>query len=192
MTSTEKADKSRKSDPRRNFFKHVGLMPGWHKAIVCIAALLAIAGVAGHVYARMSGDAQVQVVKMNSTDPAAKNVAKDPVESKQSVGSVSKFAPVAMAVGFGVLAGFSFGWFLRTFMTSLAVLTMSTIAAFWLLSYLGVLHPATWNPEAFKGKSAEAATWMAVYAGQLKNLAFGNLLCTSASTFAACLGFRRF
>jgi len=84
-----------------------------------------------------------------------------------------------MAVGFGVLAGFSFGWFLRTFMTRWRCSRCPPSPAFWLLSYLGVLHPATWNPEAFKGKSAEAATWMAVYAGQIQESGFG-ICCARA------------
>jgi uncharacterized membrane protein (Fun14 family) len=203
MTSVEKSEKARRSDPRQNFWKHIGLMPLWHKAIVIVAGVLALAGLAGHLYARSGGDAQVQVVKTTATPGAqtpasAKNAVKssgenkDQVESKQPIGSISQIAPAAMAVGFGILVGFALGWFMRTFFTSLAVLTMSTIAGFWILSYFGVLHPETWNPEAFKGKSAEAANWVFVYARQAKEIAFGNLLCTSATAFAACLGFRRF
>jgi uncharacterized membrane protein (Fun14 family) len=197
MSDEKKADKVHKSDPRKHFFKHVAAMPMWHKAVMIVAALMAIAGLAGTLYAKSGGDAHVQVVKVNTPPSNGKNAvngkteSKEQVESKQSMGSISELAPGAMAIGFGVLAGFVLGWFLRSFLAVLAVLTMSTIAGFWILSYFGVLHPENWNPEAFRGKSAEAATWMTVYAKQLKDLAFNHLACTSASAFAACLGFRR-
>jgi uncharacterized membrane protein (Fun14 family) len=177
-----KSERVRRADPHRHFLTHCAVMPGWHKAVVLLAALVAVAGLAGTLYAR------------SATGSSAPD--KHAGESAMSVASLCRYATPALMIGSSILIGFVGGWFFRAFLVPAAGLAFLCVAALFALSHFGILHPsaagAATDAHASSGAKAGGGTsWFAQYAVQLKDVAMAHLPSASGGVVAAFLGFRR-
>src|SRR5437763_12413727 len=125
MATMTKSERVRRADPHRHFLTHCAVMPGWHKAVILLAALLAVGGLAGTLYARSVGNA-----------PDNKHAS----ESLMSVGSMIRASTPALMIGASILIGFVGGWFFRAYLVPAAGLAFLAVAVMFALSHFGVLH----------------------------------------------------
>jgi uncharacterized membrane protein (Fun14 family) len=180
-----KSERARRADPHRHFLTHCAVMPGWHKAVILLAALLAVAGLAGTLYAR-------------SSTPATSAPDKQATASAMSLGSIIRLSTPAMMIGASVLVGFIGGWFFRAYLLVGAGVALLGLAGVFALSHFGILHlGATGAADAHAasgGKAAGASGGVGgftQYAVQLKDVALAHLPSTGSGIVAAFLGFRR-
>src|SRR5258706_11601908 len=109
-----------------HFAAHVKTMPRWHKAVLVMGVVLALAGGAGWVMGRNGNDGQARVTSTGSPAPAGSSkfiddngggggspVAIDP-QTAPSI--ISRLSPNATRIGVSVLAGFVLGWLFRAFL----------------------------------------------------------------------------
>ena len=181
-----KSERARRADPHRHFLTHCAVMPGWHKAVILLAALLAVAGLAGTLYARSTADAHVKAASASGS------------ESALSIGSVLRLSTPAMMIGASMLVGFIGGWFCRAYLLAAAGVAVLGIAGVFALSHFGILHlGATGAADAHAASGGKAASagggfsGFTQYAAQLKGVALAHLPSTSSAVVAAFLGFRR-
>src|SRR5438874_7945224 len=114
MATMTRAERVRRADPHRHFLTHCAVMPAWHKAVILLAVLLAVGGVAGTLFARSGSDAQLHISATTSAPGGSKSGAASAAngkqsssESVQSLGSLSRVCGPAMMIGICALVGFA-------------------------------------------------------------------------------------
>jgi uncharacterized membrane protein (Fun14 family) len=201
--SNTTADQPRWNDAHRHFFSHLAHMPGWHKAVILLAGLIAAAGTVGQITGRVAKrDTQPQhVAGGNPTAPAGSNgfvantgggpAAPQGPASEPELGLLGRISPHATKVGLSIVLGFIVGWLFRAFLKTMALIALLIGAAAWALSHYGIMHLSSGDVQAARESAAGAATWLEAHGAQLKDLALSHLPSSGGGAFGAFLGFRR-
>src|SRR5437763_1971162 len=195
-------DQPRWDDAHRHFFSHLAHMPGWHKAVILLAGLIAAAGtvgqVTGHV-ARRNTPVQ-HVAGGNSTAPAGSNgfvgntggpAAPQAPASEPELGLLGRISPHATKVGLSIVLGFIVGWLFRAFLKTMALIGLLICAAGWALAHYGILDLNGGDLQSARERAAGAGAWLEAHGAQLKDLALAHLPSSGGGAFGAFLGFRR-
>jgi uncharacterized membrane protein (Fun14 family) len=203
MTQDVRYD-DRSAPPRRapvkEFFGHVAHMPPWHRKMLVLAGVLAIAG--------LIGEASRQVTKAPATDVQPPvNASGDPAPRSGFVSEstpaptaspaeevapqptfLERMSPWATRVGVGFIGGFVIGWAFRAFLKTMALVTAAGVAIIWALSHFNVLNL---DMDAAESRLKSGTSWVSSKAEQLKDSATALIPSSASSVFGMFLGFRR-
>ena len=190
---TETAGPTNRRRPVREFFAHLVKMPRWHKTVLMLATVLAIAGLVGQVSTKFSP--ATTTLPKSSPGPAGASHAFTPSDSPQdssrtpiSPTLAQRLSPSMMHIGLGLLGGFIVGWAFRAFIKMMALITLAGVVILTLLSYFNVLNV---DLTAAENQFRSSTSWVSDQASRLKDVALAHIP-GSASTFAGMfLGFRR-
>ncbi len=170
----------------RHFLAHLIGMPGWHKAVLLIGALMAFGGGIG----RVAGVTRQQPTTAPSAlsqpeNPEAKPVA---AEREPDGSMLIRLSPHAMAVGLSSVAGFFLGWLFRAFVKTMILLALIIGGGLFALSYFGVLNV---DLSSAKQEYASAVHWLSDQAARLKDVVLAHLPSSGGGAVGAWLGFHR-
>ena len=199
--SQESVERSRWANAHHDFFAHVVTMPGWHKSVLLIGALLAVLGTAGVLAGKMGGTAPPPVTSGGAAAPSGASKMVDDgtsaggsaqrTETKQPAGLLGSLSPHAMKVGASIVAGFVIGWLFRAFLKTMALVALVAGGIVWGLSHFGIIDLGSWDASGVKQHSAEAMSWLDAHLSQWKAAAISRLPSTGGGALGAFLGFRR-
>lgn len=183
------------SDAHKHFLGHLAAMPGWHKAVILIAGLLAVLGTVGQIIAKTGGDAHVHVTT-GAQPPGSSGFVSDSgspgtADAPQPVGTLSRISPHATKIGLSIVLGFIIGWFFRAFLKTMAFLAVVVGGGLWALSHFNIINLSDANLDALKQHTSSASSWLQEHASHFKQLAISHLPSTGGGAFGAFLGFRR-
>jgi uncharacterized membrane protein (Fun14 family) len=181
-----------------HFAAHVKTMPRWHKAVLVMGVVLALAGGAGWVMGRNEGDGKAaRVTTTGSPAPVGSSkfiddngAGSSPTSTtgQSAPGMISRLSPNATRIGVSVLAGFVLGWLFRAFLKTMAFFLMLAIAILAALSYFGVLNV---DFTSAREHYASALHWLGDQTTRLKDLVISHLPSSGGGALGAFLGFRR-
>jgi uncharacterized membrane protein (Fun14 family) len=172
-------------------------MPRWHKAVLVMGVVLALAGGAGWVMGRNGNDGGARVTTTGSPAPAGSSKFIDdsgaggsPVATDRETAPniISRLSPNATRIGVSVLAGFVLGWLFRAFLKTMAFFLMLAIAILAALSYFGVLNV---DFTSAREHYASALHWLGDQTTRLKDVVISHLPSSGGGALGAFLGFRR-
>ena len=177
-------------------------MPGWHKVVILIGGLVAVAGTVGRAATARPVDTTVPQTVNAPTRPAgtsgyvndapsAPALPVQPVPVPQPLSLLGNISPHMQGVGLSLVLGFIIGWFFRAFIKTMALLTFVVFGSLWLLSHYHILNVSDQNIDAMKTESTAAASWLSAKAMGLKDFAIAHLPSSGGGTFGAFLGLRR-
>jgi uncharacterized membrane protein (Fun14 family) len=156
--------------------------PGWHKAVLGLAALICGLGWAhwGYHAATSAGPATAPSVVNNSA--VVNNSSGAPPQSPPVVGQLAR------RVGGSILLGFVIGWLFRAFIRITAAMTAIGIGALALLSYFHIMNV---DLTAAQTKTTQTSAWLTEQAGRLRDAAFAHVHSTLGGAVGMFMGVRR-
>jgi uncharacterized membrane protein (Fun14 family) len=184
----------------RHFLAHLITMPGWHKAVLVVGALLAFGGGIGRIAGatRQPANAPASQPQQSATDAPKSSFAGDstppaadkPLEAQREPdGSLLiRLSPHAMAIGLSLVAGFLIAWVFRAFLKTMALLALVVTGGLFALSYFGVLNV---DLSSAKQEYTSVIHWLGDQAGRLKDVAMAHLPSSGGGAVGAWLGLRR-
>ena len=182
-----------KASVGRRFAQHVVRMPGWHKKVLLVAVVLAIAGTLGQVVgyfnkAPVSVTSETNSIPSGScafdsgTNPAVQTT------SEKSLPLWQRLSPSAKRIGVSLVIGFLLGWIFRAFLKTMAMLTILVVGLLALLSYFNVLNI---DLSAARQHYDSVAHWLADQAMRLKDVIAAHIPSGVSGTLGAFIGARR-
>jgi uncharacterized membrane protein (Fun14 family) len=194
----DSTDTIRWGTAHRHFLSHLVTMPGWHKLVIVLGGLVAVAGTAGRVATAKPADSAPQVSSPVPRPTGSSGFAADApatptpkAAAPQPTGFLSQISPHMQGVGLSVVLGFIIGWFFRAFLKTMALLMFLVFGGLWLLSHYHILNVSAQNLDAMKSKSGEAVGWLSAQATAVKDFAIAHLPSSGGGAFGAFLGLRR-
>src|SRR5437868_4399264 len=209
---SDESDRARSAaKPQHDFLVHVLNMPGWHKAVLLLGAILTVAGAVGVLVAKTHSDVPAQTASgsgsgSDSTPRGASKMVDTPNGSapngsvpsgaapaapQEGASMFTRLSPHAMKIGGSIVAGFVIGWLFRAFIKTMLLLAVLFIGGVWALSHFGILNLGAVDSEALQRHSGEAVTWMQAHLEQFKAMLVRHLPSTGGGAVGAFLGFRR-
>jgi len=204
MSATSNTEKTRLKNAPEHFAAHVATMPRWHKLILLLGVVLAIAGGIGWMMSRTTSDTGTRVTTVTApnapTAPAGSSRFIDgrntPADSTTTMtvtqveppSLVARLSPNATRIGGSVVAGFVLGWIFRAFLKTMAFFALLAGAALMALSYFGVINV---DLSSAREHYASVMHWLSDQGMRLKDVVIAHLPSSSGGAVGAYLGFRR-
>jgi uncharacterized membrane protein (Fun14 family) len=186
-----------------HFAAHVATMPRWHKMVLLLGVVLAIAGGIGWMTTHSTSDTGTRVTTVNTptaqTPPGSsgfvdgRNAPADTTTTTTVVTAeppslVARLSPNATRIGGSVVAGFMLGWIFRAFLKTMAFFALLAGAALMALSYFGVINV---DLSSAREHYASVMHWLSDQGMRLKDVVIAHLPSSSGGAVGAYLGFRR-
>src|SRR5258708_21361826 len=150
---SDESDRPRpQGKPHHDFLVHVLSMPGWHKAVLLLGAILTVAGSVGVLIAKTHPAAPAAQTTSNSdTTPRGANKMVDtpngsapngsaPAAPQDATGTFTRLSPHAMKIGGSIVAGVVVGWLFRAFIKTMVLLPVLFVCGVGGLSSLCILN----------------------------------------------------
>jgi uncharacterized membrane protein (Fun14 family) len=206
MSATTSTEKTRLKNAPEHFAAHVATMPRWHKMVLLLGVVLAIAGGAGWLTTRVASDTGTRVTTVNTTPrsqtpagssgfvdgrhapPADTTTTTTVVTQTEPPSLVARLSPNATRIGGSVVAGFVLGWIFRAFVKTMAFFAILAGAALMALSYFGVINV---DLSSAREHYASVMHWLSDQGMRLKDVVIAHLPSSSGGAVGAYLGFRR-
>jgi uncharacterized membrane protein (Fun14 family) len=205
MSATTNTEKTRLKNAPGHFVAHVATMPRWHKMVLLLGVVLAIAGGACWLTTRVASETGTRVTTVNTTPTAqtpagssgfvdGRNAPADTTSTTTVVTQteppslVARLSPNATRIGGSVVAGFVLGWIFRAFVKTMAFFALLAGAALMALSYFGVINV---DLSSAREHYASVMHWLSDQGMRLKDVVIAHLPSSSGGAVGAYLGFRR-
>jgi uncharacterized membrane protein (Fun14 family) len=192
-----------------HFLAHIATMPRWHKLVLLIGVVLAIAGGIGWMTSRAAGDTGTRVTSTSTSSTAAPGQA--PAGASKFIGNdaptaadttttttttireepptlIGRLSPNATRIGGSIVAGFVFGWIFRAFLKTVTFFALLAGAALLALSYFGVINV---DLSSAREQYGSALHWLSDQGMRLKDMLLAHLPSSGGGAVGAFLGFRR-
>jgi uncharacterized membrane protein (Fun14 family) len=197
-------EKTRLKNAPEHFAAHVATMPRWHKLVLLLGVVLAIAGGIGCLMTRGTSDTGTRVTTVNTpaartpagasnfvdgrSAPADTTTTTTVVTHEEPPSLIARLSPNATRIGGSVVAGFVFGWIFRAFLKTMAFFALLAGAALTALSYFGVINV---DLSSAREHYASVMHWLSDQGMRLKDAVISHLPSSSGGAVGAYLGFRR-
>jgi uncharacterized membrane protein (Fun14 family) len=205
MSATASTEKTRLKNAPEHFAAHVATMPRWHKMVLLLGVVLAIAGGIGWLTTRVASDTGTRVTTVNTPPtaqtpagssgfvdgrnaPADTTTTTTVVTQTEPPSLVARLSPNATRIGGSVVAGFVLGWIFRAFVKTMAFFALLAGAALMALSYFGVINV---DLSSAREHYASVMHWLSDQGMRLKDVVIAHLPSSSGGAVGAYLGFRR-
>jgi len=156
--------------------------PGWHKAVLALAALGCGLGWAHLGYQAATVAAPATAPSVVNSSPIVNNSPAAPPQSPPVVGRLAR------RIGGSILLGFVIGWLFRAFIRITAAITAVAIGALALLSYFHIMNV---DLTAAENKTTQTSAWLTDQAGRLRDAAFAHVHSTLGGAVGMFMGIRR-
>lgn len=174
-----------------SFFSGLLGMPGWHKAVLVLSALLLGAGGVGELVGALGGGEKGGSVATTAA-PGASSAVSGSESGDRSVAHeqtfIEKHSPAAMRIGVSVLVAFVIGWLFRKFIKAMALITLVIGGTFAALTYFKVINV---DLSSAQGHYETAMEWLHDQAGRIKEMVVAYLPSNVGKVLGFYLGFRR-
>lgn len=166
----------------QHFIAHLFIMPGWHKVVLTLAAVLGIVGGTGVAANKMVAPPKSDNGAMVQQDQASTG------GSAPFGGVLGKASPHAMRIGVSIIIGFILGWIFRAFIKLMTLMLLIALGLFAALSYFHVVNV---DPSLVKTQYASAMHWATEHFKLLKDAILPHLPSTGGGTLGTWLGMSR-
>jgi len=117
-----------------SFFRHLLIMPVWHRHVLLLAMIVAGVGFVGHVRQQFFGSAPTPSASQNGVAQTTNS------QSPDANPQPWYLSPRMLGIGGSVLGGFIIGWIARMFLKMVAMIAVVIGAILFGLSYLHVMN----------------------------------------------------
>jgi uncharacterized membrane protein (Fun14 family) len=149
--------------------RQLATMPGWHRAVLSLATLVAVVGAAGWVVGAVASrttEAQVAGADDAATAPGGRllpsgSPERPPPSAAPEPSTMQRLSPLMMRTGASLLVGFIAGFLFRAFIKMMTLVTLLIGGTFFVLTYLGIVD---FDLTAARNSYQNATHWLREHA----------------------------